>query len=440
MNKRFKKIILLLGDLLVLNLALLFTLLLRYGSLSWSDNYRHHLPYFLVVFAIWLVFLYISDLYNLNFAAPSKAFFKKVTSTLSLSLIFSVIYFYLNVNSSVTPRTNLLIFSGLFIVLFLIWRTSWQALNRSLQKNQLVIIGNNQYSAKLQQELQKNPGAGYELATIIKDTAELAEIVNLIKDKNIRTVVICDDFGSSEQVQTALFACLALNLSFYDYPSFYELLSGKVPVEAIGPDWFLNNLNEGNKNYFNFLKRLLDLLGASLLILILIPLFPLIALIIKLESRGPVFFTQERYGRNEQIFKILKFRTMRTTNNHGQPTSTKDNRITPVGNFLRKTRLDELPQAINIFRGEMSFIGPRPERPELVKDLELAIPFYKTRLLIKPGISGWDQVSGTYHSPSPEDTLEKLQYDLFYLKHRSLYLDLVITLKTIATVLGRGGR
>lgn len=131
---------------------------------------------------------------------------------------------------------------------------------------------------------------------------------------------------------------------------------------------------------------------------------------------------------------------MKTEGNDGTPTKEGDKRVTSFGNFLRKTRLDEIPQVLNILKGEMSFIGPRPERPEIVSDLEHQIPFYKTRLLIKPGITGWDQVSGVYHSPSLEDTLEKLQYDLFYLKHRSLYLDLAIILKTIATVITRKGR
>lgn len=131
---------------------------------------------------------------------------------------------------------------------------------------------------------------------------------------------------------------------------------------------------------------------------------------------------------------------MREDGNNRSMTIEGDKRITKFGSFLRKTRLDEIPQILNIIKGEMSFIGPRPERPEIVSDLEYQIPFYKTRLLIKPGITGWDQVSGKYHSPSLEDTLEKLQYDLFYLKHRSFYLDLIITLKTIATMLSREGR
>jgi lipopolysaccharide/colanic/teichoic acid biosynthesis glycosyltransferase len=131
---------------------------------------------------------------------------------------------------------------------------------------------------------------------------------------------------------------------------------------------------------------------------------------------------------------------MRQENNNQELTTLGDKRITRLGNFLRKTRLDELPQTINIIKGEMSFIGPRPERPELVAELEEAIPFYNMRLIVKPGLTGWDQVSGEYHSPSKEDTLKKLQNDLFYIKNRSLFLDFVIFLKTIATVFGRGGR
>ena len=131
---------------------------------------------------------------------------------------------------------------------------------------------------------------------------------------------------------------------------------------------------------------------------------------------------------------------MYVANNDGSPTDKHDRRITKVGQFLRKTRLDEIPQVLNVISGDMSFIGPRPERPELVVELEKHIPFYKTRLLVKPGLTGWDQISGSYHSPSVQDTMEKLQHDLYYLKHRSLSLDLSITLKTLATVVFHEGR
>ena len=441
MLSRLKKIILLIGDFSFLNLALFLTLVLRYPKDTWLRNFQGHFPYFLVVFVIWLIIFYINDLYNLNLKASGRKFFLQTMNAVGLSSLLSIIYFYLNVQSDIAPKTNLLIFIIVFIILFFLWRGLYQAMVRSLiPESNLAIIGLNRHTEILIEELKNNPGAGYQTALIFKDASEMESLVESVREKNIKALVVVDDFGQSEKMREALFACLSYNLVFFDYPSFYELLTGKVPVEAIGPSWFLDNLKEGEKNYFNFFKRLLDIFGGLFILILSLPFWPLIALIIKLESRGPVFFTQERYGRNEKIFKMFKFRTMREDGNERTMTVEGDSRVTGFGNFLRKTRVDEIPQVINILKGQMSFIGPRPERPEIVAELEHQIPFYKTRLLIKPGITGWDQVSGTYHSPSLEDTLEKLQYDLFYLKHRSLYLDLAITLKTVATVLSRKGR
>ncbi len=441
MLSRLKKSILLLGDFIFLNLALFWMLAIRYPQNTWVSNFHGHFPHFLVVFIIWLTIFYINDLYNLNLKASGRKFFLQTMNAVGLSSLLSVIYFYLNVQSSIAPKTNLLIFILIFVFLFFLWRAIYQAIVHSIiPESNLAIIGYNKHTEILIQELTNNPGAGYQTALIFKDSSEMDSLVNNIKGKNIKAIVVVDDFGQSEKMREALFSCLAYNIVFFDYPSFYELLTGKVPVEAIGPSWFLDNLKEGEKNYFNFFKRILDFSFAFLILIISLPFWPLIALIIKLGSRGPVFFTQNRYGRNEKIFKMYKFRTMKEEGNERTMTVEGDSRVTGFGNFLRKTRVDEIPQVINILKGEMSFIGPRPERPEIVAELEHQIPFYKTRLLVKPGITGWDQVSGTYHSPSLEDTLEKLQYDLFYLKHRSLYLDLAITLKTVATILSRSGR
>ncbi len=441
MLTRLKKIILLLGDFLFLNLALFLTLVIRYQKDTWLDNFRGHWPHFLVIFFIWLIIFYINDLYNLNLHSRGRKFFRQTISAAAASSLFSVIYFYLNVQSTIAPKTNLAIFIIVFILLFFLWRGLYQALVRSIiPKSNLAIIGLNQRTEILITELKNNPGSGYETALIFKEPSEMDSLVESIQEKNIRVIVVADDFGQSEKMREALFSCLKYQIIFFDYPAFYELLTGKVPVEAIGPSWFLDNLKVGERNYFNFLKRLADFLGALIILIVSFIFWPLIALLIKIESRGPVFFTQARYGRNEKIFKMIKFRTMRVANNDGAPTLEGDKRITRFGSFMRKTRLDEIPQVLNIIKGDMSFIGPRPERPEIVAELEHKIPFYKTRLLIKPGITGWDQVSGHYHSPSPEDSLEKLQYDLYYLKHRSVYLDFAITLKTIATMVSRGGR
>lgn len=441
MLSRLKKFILFFGDLIFLAISLFLMIAIRYPQASWLTNFQNHLPHFLVVFAIWLIVLYINGLYNLNLKTNSQKFFSATISTVILSGLISIIYFYLSVQSTITPRTNLFIFIAIFTLLFFIWRNLYQALVSPLiPKSNLAIIGFNKYTETLIEELKNNPGAGYQTALIFKEPSEMATLVESVKENNIRAIVVADDFNKDEKLRETLFSCLAYNVTFFDYPDFYELLTGKVPVEAIDSSWFLENIHEGEKNYYNFIKRIFDFIGAILLLIITAIFWPFIALGIKFGSHGPVFFTQERYGQNEKIFKMIKFRTMREDGNNRTMTVEGDKRVTKFGSFLRKTRLDEIPQVLNIIKGEMSFIGPRPERPEIVSELEHQIPFYKTRLLIKPGITGWDQVSGKYHSPSLEDTLEKLQYDLFYLKHRSFYLDLIITLKTIATIISREGR
>jgi exopolysaccharide biosynthesis polyprenyl glycosylphosphotransferase len=434
MSNSLKKIWLFLGDLAGLHLALFLTLVIRYPQALWGQNWNNHWPRFLVVFLIWLLVLYINDLYNLNWRVFSSAFLGRLINTAAASSLLSILYFYLQSDTSVTPKTNLVIFILIYLAIFWFWRALYQVLLSSfVPRENLAIIGDNAKSAKLLTELENNPGAGYQTALIFKTPEEIETLTDSVKAKNIQTVVVCDDFGRGRDLSDMLFRCLSYNLNFFDYPDFYELLTGKVPVEALDSDWFLTNLREGRKNYFNFVLALV-------ILLVTVVFWPFIGLIIKLESRGPVFFRQTRLGKNEQAFSIIKFRTMREDNNDHSLTVDGDRRITRFGSFLRKSRLDEIPQVLNILKGEMSFIGPRPERPEIVAELEKSIPFYKTRLLIKPGLTGWDQVSGEYHSASADDTLEKLQYDLYYLKQRSLYLDATIILKTLATMLSRGGR
>ena len=441
LKNKLKKIILFLGDVLILVLALLTTLSLRYGTEILDTKLEDHLPKFIAVFAVWLIALYLNDFYNLNFRAWGRGFFKSLAGVLLFSTFFSILYFYLGTDAVITPKTNLLLFLIISAIFFIIWRRLFKLFDKNLlAKENLAIIGYNEKSDKLLAEIVRNPGAGYQTALIFKTADDLRELTQKIKEKNIKSIVICDDFGQADLLRDSLFKCLNLKINFHNYPDFYEFLSGKVPVEAIGAEWFLENIKEGERNYFNAMKNATDFLGALLILVLSFPFWPLIALAIKLESKGPVFFSQLRVGKNEQEFKILKFRTMHEIGNNKAMTVEGDTRITAFGNFLRKTRIDEIPQVLNILKGEMSFIGPRPERPEFISDLEKALPFYKTRLLVKPGLSGWDQVSGEYHSASVEDTLKKLQNDLFYIKNRSIYLDGIIVLKTIAAVLSRSGR
>jgi exopolysaccharide biosynthesis polyprenyl glycosylphosphotransferase len=257
---------------------------------------------------------------------------------------------------------------------------------------------------------------------------------------SVMTVVMADHVALSIEARRVLFDQVERGVRFERLQNFYEMYMRRVPLGVISEAWFLENIDLRGKNFYLVIKRCIDLLLALISLPVILPLLPFLAVAIKLESKGPILFSQVRLGQRNKPFTIYKFRTMRTEQNDHAPTGISDSRITRFGSFMRKTRLDELPQVFNILQGSMSFVGPRPERPELAKDLAVVIPFYKQRHLVKPGITGWDQVSGEYHSPSAEDTYKKLQYDLYYVKNLSIFLDLSIFFKTIMTVFSRQGR
>ncbi|MDP3836948.1 MAG: sugar transferase [bacterium] len=445
MKHQIKKFIFLLGDLFVLHAALALTLFVRYrligGVGGVAPYWQAHWGYFAGVFVIFILSFYINDLYSLRRMASARLFAKQTINSVIAASLLAVIYFYIYPRVDIAPKTNLAIFAVIAFIGFLIWRrlAFWMTQTDTWQNN-LGIIGYNEEAAALIADLQSRPSLGYQTALVFRSLEDLHQLETQIREKNIRTLVLVDDFESNPELRQALFALLRHQVTYFSYEDFYEMLNQKVPVASINQNWFLENLREGEKKYFDSIKRLSDLALAFFGLIISLPFWPLIAVLVKLGSRGPVFFTQNRVGKNGLIFKLYKFRSMRVANNDFAMTTENDARISASGRFLRTSRLDEIPQLLNIIKGEMSFIGPRPERPELSTELEEKVPFYTTRLLIKPGLTGWDQISGEYHSPSIEDTLKKLQNDLYYIKHRSLYLDFSIILKTVATVLGRRGR
>lgn len=237
--------------------------------------------------------------------------------------------------------------------------------------------------------------------------------------------------------------CKLNGMYVLDAPTFYEIVNGKLMLESINPSWFIYSIGFHRTGIFNVCKRIIDILLALAGLILTLPFFPVIALAIKLDSPGPVFFSQLRVGCKEKTFVLHKFRTMRVDAEEktGAVWAGKnDSRVTRLGKFLRNTRIDELPQLINILRGDMSFVGPRPERPEFVEKLKQVIPYYSKRHFIKPGLTGWAQVKYSYGS-SVEDAIEKLRYDLYYIKNISPFLETIIFLETIKVVLfGRGAR
>jgi exopolysaccharide biosynthesis polyprenyl glycosylphosphotransferase len=223
--------------------------------------------------------------------------------------------------------------------------------------------------------------------------------------------------------------------------SFYEMLTGKLVVKSINPGWLIFSEGFRKSRTRRFLKRSVDLILSFIGLIIFLPIVGIIAILIKLDSKGPVIFSQERVGQNRKIYRIHKFRSMISdAEKECGPVwaGDDDSRITRVGKVIRKWRFDEIPQLWNVLKGDMSFVGPRPEREFFVEDLEKMIPYYRERHTVKPGVTGWAQVCYGYGA-SVDDAVEKLNYDLFYIKNLSFFMDLMIVLKTIKIVLFRKG-
>ena len=449
---QLKKFFLLAGDILILYGALYLTLVIRYRALPSRVLWQSHFWPFTAILALWVIIFYIANLYDLKLATNNARFWQIISKSYLIALLFAFAFFYLTPGISIAPKTNLLIFIGVFALLFASWRQFYNwSLAAYLPKNSIAVVGGNEQVKELIRELNEKKHLGFRVCFIIDEQGESSDylgvpfwrdyskLTELVEQNKVSTIVLSSDPHQSLELRNALFDCLPLSVNFISLPLFYETITGRVPVSVINQMWFLENLSEGGKTVFDAIKRIADFILALLILIISLPFWPLIALAIKLQSSGPVFFVQTRLGKNGKAFSLIKFRSMTVAGNDYTPTAAGDKRITGLGSFLRKTRIDEIPQVWNVIKGEMSFIGPRPERPELVLNLEKNIPFYRERMLVKPGLTGWDQVSGEYHSPSEADTIKKLQYDLFYIKNRSLYLDLSIILKTIYTVLTRGG-
>jgi sugar transferase (PEP-CTERM system associated) len=290
--------------------------------------------------------------------------------------------------------------------------------------------------------LDDNPNAPETVPAPYALLGKIQDLPALVEESRPDLIVVAQMNRRGNFPAKALIDCRMRGIQVEDWPTFYEKETGKILVTDLRPSWLIFSDGFVKTPRTEIVKRFVDV-GLSLVALALsLPVMALIALAIKLESRGPALFRQPRLGQNGRVFILKKFRSMREdAEKLTGPVwaQQEDPRVTRVGSFLRKTRLDELPQLFNVLVGDMSFIGPRPERPEFVYELQKQIPFYMERLSVKPGITGWAQVKYRYGA-SVEDALEKLQYDLYYIKNLSLFLDLVILIATIQVVLFARGR
>jgi exopolysaccharide biosynthesis polyprenyl glycosylphosphotransferase len=452
MRRNTLKVLLALGDYTVMFLSLLLVLYVRYSA---EGNLRidQHIGPFALIFALWVTIFYILELYDVNAPFNHRNFLYAMLANIGIAGLS----FYLFADLvDISPRRNLALVVAVFVLLFYSWRFLFGRLidNVGWYRN-VAVIGSDEHSLSLVQHIEGERRQGFQVSVIVRELRHplpewiaekgitvvdtVGELKELLRERQIHTVIISDEWYYS--VYNELYDLIPHRLYFYQLTNFWERFEESIPIYATREIWFLENLNRGPNKSYHFIKRAIDLLAALLFMPVFLPLSLLTAFIVKISSPGPALFSQVRVGRNDRPFTIYKFRSMRTDaeKNGAQWATENDPRITAVGRFIRATRLDEIPQVFNVLRGEMSFIGPRPERPEFVSSLSKTIPHYHLRHLVKPGLTGWAQVKYRYGA-SEEDAATKLTYDLYYVKNVSLVLDIKIVLKTIMTVIGRRGR
>jgi len=431
-KKQFLKIILFFGDIILMYSALLLTLAVRHGDFNFLPGIhtRVFLIHFSIIYIFWLLILFVFDFYEIYYIKRVFDFWRRLTLFLVFASGLAIAYFYLQPELAISPKTILFLFILIFGFLFYGWRYFFSyILKLKKLKEKIIIIGEQK---EIEEILPKISEKGYEIIGII---SEIDALKKIIKKEKIDLVIFTSNFYKNRKITQKFFLELPPNLNYINFIDFYENLTQKAFIDEIDEVWFLENIFKKEDKINIILKRVFDITFSFLGILITIILFPFMTLIIKIDSPGSVFYTQKRIGKNGKIFTLFKFRTMiaEAEKNGPQWTIENDSRITKFGKFIRAVHLDEFPQFWNIFKGDISFVGPRPERPEFVSLLKKQIPYYEIRHLVKPGLTGWAQIKYRYGA-SIEESKEKLKYEFYYIKNQSFIFDIVIILKTIQTI------
>lgn len=440
-------------DAVCINIGIVLAFLLRFGGRLPAFNFQAYTNLAVFITLIQLAALYIYDLYEVEeIRGPWDIFFALFKAVSLGALLIVALSFFTRFLSF--PRTVFALSWLLVLVLLSAWRMlASEVLRIKWPVQRVLVVGTGEAAQEILRELRRRSEWGYQVVGVLSrnpsrvgrriEEAEvigtISEIVTLVRHRHIDRVIVASPIRHRELIEDLAKSDKA-RVKVEVIPDLYEIFVGRVDHTLIS-DIPLVELTKGPVPGWVYLtKRVLDVLGASIALAVSFPIMLLAAILIKLISPGPVFFRQERVGRNERLFKVYKFRTMvmGAEEESGPVLATEsDERITPVGKFLRRYRIDELPQLFNILKGDMSFVGPRPERPFFVEKYKENIPGYAERFKIKPGVTGLAQVSGTYATTARN----KLKYDLIYIYHQSLFLDLKILLKTLKVVLtGRGAR
>ena len=455
-----KQLILLGGDFLCFIFGFWLSLMARYlRTPMWSDIEKH-LVLFFFLFLLWIVINYINGLYDLGKFKHKETTRYFIEATL-ISFLVSIVFFYAISNPFIAPKT-ILILNVLFgYGLSFLWRVIYEKfIGQKSLTNNVIFVGYTPETQELIGIIQNNPEGGYKIAAMI-DPERVVKSSNFpffdvyhsiqairpaVTNHRAHVVVIAPHLRQNTDVSRELYELLFWKVQISDQTTFYEIITGRIPPSTFSEAWFLENLTNSRQPIYEKLRAFFDFLAGISVGVICLLCLPFIALALKINSAGHVFYRQKRVGQGGREFFLYKFRSMYVLRDDGsaeidgaQFTTKDDKRVTAVGKFLRKTRLDELPQFINLLKRDITLIGPRPERPEIVQQAVEKLPYYSLRHMVRPGLTGWAVVRQNY-TDNLEKTLQKLQYDLFYIKHRSVLMDISILLRTVNIVLRMMGQ
>ena len=415
-----------------------------------------HLFKALVIAALCQMCLYYAELYDFRVLSDRRELFVRLLQSLgSTSLILAAVYFWFP--SLVIGRGVFVISSVLVISGAIGWRLAFEWFSGHVgTRERLLLVGTNDATVSLARELRARKELGIEIVGFVDQVPRpplrddddvnvvgtLDDIPAIVQGCGVDRVVVSLAEARGMLPMDRLLEMKLDGVKFDHLASVYEEFTGKIALENLRPSWFIFSSGFRKTRLFDIAKRTIDIVVATVGLILTAPLMALVAIAVRLSSPGPVLYHQKRVGLHGRVFTLHKFRSMRddAEKHTGARWATEgDTRVTPIGRFLRSARLDELPQFWNVLQGDMSFVGPRPERPEFVRELTIQIPFYGQRHVVRPGLTGWAQVNFRYGA-TVADSMEKLQCDLFYIKNVSIALDLFIILKTIQTIVLRRGR
>lgn len=441
--------ILLVVDAALVGLAFVISHFLRFGILE-AVCIKYPLQ-FILLSACYLSAFYIFDLYESYIRFKGADFLSRlvfsILSGFSFTAMISYMFPFWYIGRGLVFLSALQVFVYIFI-----WRSFFDRVRLSkVRRKMVLILGAGRAGHYICESIRSN--SSFEIAGFLDDDPEkydkhvcdtpiigrTEDVVRLVGQKKVDIVVVAITHEKKAELLRLLLAVKLKGVEIYDVPTIYEELTGKLPIAHLRDGWVVfASFSAMGRSIYIHIKRAHDVALALLGLVLAAPIIIITALLIKLTSPGPVFFKQKRVGLDEKIFTIYKFRSMvsNAEMNGAVFAQVNDSRVTPLGSFIRKSRIDEIPQLWNVLKGDMSFVGPRPERPEFVKGFKERIPYYSLRHIVKPGVTGWAQVRWRYGA-SEEDALEKLKYDMYYLKNISFLLDLQIVLKTINVVIFR---